>query len=491
MRIKWCFYLLAMYMVSVLGAAAAFAQTGSAKIPSVLNAEINQLWPDQSAGAITPYTARQTLLDMVASGLGTTVAGPPAVGYVPIATSATAAAWGTTFTAPAYTFSGIPTFSGNPLMNLIGAGFVNVSNLAQNTIQYQGQGNSLTTAIHLNPGSGTLPTGTITEFVGERTNLQAFGGNYGRWSFTNLGSANSFESGIFGEFGGTTATGAMGPYILQVGIENPPATFTAFEGYRFFTAPGSSEDDNQGAVAFGSTATVPRNTIALDIANIGGAGTRDSHAILWEGKANNGTERAAWWRQRVNVTSQAGASAFQIQQNLNGGGWNSQFILNDAGALTVGTSGFGTAGAVLTSGGSAASAAYVIPARMRYCLTGINFNSATTDNALLLSPLPTARFTIGNIRITNASASISTATIGVFTATAAGGATIAADQAITVTASAAGTNNNTMALSLTNSTTEAYAAASFAVSATAQIRIGTPQGMAATADVCVETVPLT
>jgi hypothetical protein len=49
------------------------AQTGSNKTATQLNAEINALWPDNSSGLITPYNSRQTLLDMVASSVGTGV----------------------------------------------------------------------------------------------------------------------------------------------------------------------------------------------------------------------------------------------------------------------------------------------------------------------------------------------------------------------------------------------------------------------------------
>lgn len=213
--------------------------------------------------------------------------------------------------------------------------FGNLTNGSQNVIQYQGAGNSLTTSIHLNPGPGTLPTGTITEYVTERTNLQGFGGNYGRWSYSNLGSAQGNISGIFGEFGGTTATGAMGPYLWQNGVENPPATFTVTEFMRGFTTAGGSEDNALGTVAFGLNTTIPRNTIALNISNIGSPGTRDSHALLWEGKANDGTERAVWWRQKINTTSNAGASTFLWQKNLNGAGWTTQASLTDGGLLTT------------------------------------------------------------------------------------------------------------------------------------------------------------
>jgi len=45
----------------------AFPQSGSVKSQFQLNNEINSLFPDQTTGAITPYVARQTFLDMVAS----------------------------------------------------------------------------------------------------------------------------------------------------------------------------------------------------------------------------------------------------------------------------------------------------------------------------------------------------------------------------------------------------------------------------------------
>jgi hypothetical protein len=153
-----------------------------------------------------------------------------------------------------------------------------------------------------------------------------------------------------------------------------------------------------------------------------------------------------------------------------------------------------TAGNVVTACGAssgqilfdnAGSCAGTVPARIRYCATTINFNAGTSDTALSLAPLPTTRYSIDAVRITNASASLSTATIGVFTATGGGGQTIAANQAITVTATATDTVNNTMALTLTNQNTEAYN------DATLQIRIGTAQGSAATGDVCITTIPLT
>lgn len=41
--------------------------TGSPKSSSALTSEVNTLWPDNSAGLITPADARQTLLDIIES----------------------------------------------------------------------------------------------------------------------------------------------------------------------------------------------------------------------------------------------------------------------------------------------------------------------------------------------------------------------------------------------------------------------------------------
>lgn len=120
------------------------------------------------------------------------------------------------------------------------------------------------------------------------------------------------------------------------------------------------------------------------------------------------------------------------------------------------------------------------PTVLRFVAEDVNFNAANTDTQLLLNiPSDVLRYSINSVRINNASASISTATVGVFTAAAAGGQTIAANQAITVTATATDTNNNTQSLTLTNANTMAYN------DTTLFIRVGTAQGSAATADVVV------
>ncbi len=204
----------------------------------------------------------------------------------------------------------------------------------QNVTQFLGQGNSKTTSIHINPGAGTVATDTVAELVVQRTADQAFGGNYGRISLSAIGSAYGNVDYLHAEYGGTVT-----PIRLDVGIgiENPASTFLSINFLSMFYTSGGSESSQQGAVGFGNDSlTTQRNIVSLLRAPLGTTGQRDSHAILWEAKANDGTERAIWWRQYTDVTSNAGASSFVWQSNLNGAGWTTRMTLTDGGVLTPG-----------------------------------------------------------------------------------------------------------------------------------------------------------
>jgi hypothetical protein len=116
----------------------------------------------------------------------------------------------------------------------------------------------------------------------------------------------------------------------------------------------------------------------------------------------------------------------------------------------------------------------------KYSVRSVNFNAAATDNILLL-PLPTGakNYTVSGVYITNASHTLTTATLGVFSAAGGTGTTIAADQAITVTNGTANTALNTQALTLSPAATIAFNYGSL------YVRVGTAEGAAATADVTV------
>jgi hypothetical protein len=228
---------------------------------------------------------------------------------------------------------------------------------SQNVMAYSGQGNSKTIAIHLNPGSGTLPIDTIAEFVVQRTADQAFGGNYGRWSFTALGSDYGDASGIYGEYGGTVTPG---PFIFNLGIENPASTFASYEYFRLHTqAAGSAVAI--GAVGFGASDTVSQNKIILHMSNPDVAGTRDSHTLLWEGKSYDTGPHSARWRAGVDVTSNAAASSFFIEQALDAGAYTRHFALTDAGALSLASLSLTTSlTAPIVYGGSAAGSSLIL-----------------------------------------------------------------------------------------------------------------------------------
>jgi hypothetical protein len=119
--------------------------------------------------------------------------------------------------------------------------------------------------------------------------------------------------------------------------------------------------------------------------------------------------------------------------------------------------------------------------------TGVNFNSSNSDTTIAV-PLPAGvtNYQILNLRLANASASISTATFGLFSAAAGGGTAIIANNAfaITVTASAANTLNNSQTVTPANSTVQSWNFANLF------FRIGTAQGVAATADVVITIIPL-
>src|SRR6266576_3173052 len=86
---------------------------------------------------------------------------------------------------------------------------------------------------------------------------------------------------------------------------------------------------------------------------------------------------------------------------------------------------------------------YVAPSAVILRLTGVNFNAANSDNPIAVSlPTGVTRYMVSAVLLSKASASISTATAGLFTAAAAGGVPIVnGGSAITVTATAANTNN--------------------------------------------------
>lgn len=118
----------------------------------------------------------------------------------------------------------------------------------------------------------------------------------------------------------------------------------------------------------------------------------------------------------------------------------------------------------------------------------VNLNSANTDNAIPISlPAGVTNYIIEAIIVRNkgTTASLTTATAGLFSTTGGGGLALAANQALAaITSNAIGTDANALAL------TQTVASRTAISTATLQFRVGTAQGAAATADVYVFIRPL-
>jgi hypothetical protein len=112
-------------------------------------------------------------------------------------------------------------------------------------------------------------------------------------------------------------------------------------------------------------------------------------------------------------------------------------------------------------------------------VSGINFNAANTDNPIPINlPVGYTKYRIHQILISGASASLTTATCGVFTQEAAAGlGVVATGTAITVAQTAGDTNNNMQSLTIVDQNTLAL------VDTVLFFRVQNAQGSAALATV--------
>ena len=119
-------------------------------------------------------------------------------------------------------------------------------------------------------------------------------------------------------------------------------------------------------------------------------------------------------------------------------------------------------------------------------VTGVNFNSANSDNSIAIPLLPNGytRFQVANVMISAASHSLTGATFGLFTA-AGGSGTIIASTAITLSATADGTANNYQ--STAGPTTESFTQAGFS---SLFFRVINAEGATATANVTLRLICL-
>jgi hypothetical protein len=119
------------------------------------------------------------------------------------------------------------------------------------------------------------------------------------------------------------------PFIFSLGVENPAGVFTSYEFMRMMDSP------DLGNVAFGVGATTGRSVIQLHVTNVGAPGQRDSHSLMWRGKANDGSEHSVDWLALTDVTSNAGASQWTLKNSLDSGVATGTLTFDDTGLLAI------------------------------------------------------------------------------------------------------------------------------------------------------------
>ena len=123
-----------------------------------------------------------------------------------------------------------------------------------------------------------------------------------------------------------------------------------------------------------NTGTTPGNVVLVDIAAIGSTGTRDSHNIILRGRSDDGSGHAVEWKEFVDVTSNAGASAYTIQSRIDSGSFTNRLTVTDGGAVTA-TSFSGDGSGLTALNGTNISTGTVANDRLDSDLTALGDNS--------------------------------------------------------------------------------------------------------------------
>lgn len=131
----------------------------------------------------------------------------------------------------------------------------------------------------------------------------------------------------------------------------------------------------------------------------------------------------------------------------------------------------------LLASSTADAALATLRALPRYGLLGkaaaIDMNVATSDNAITLA---SSRYRIDKVTVENASVNLTTATAGLFTAAGGGGTTLAADQSLAALTATSKYKDLTL---------DAVTSTDLLTAGTVYLRVGTAQGVAATANVWI------
>lgn len=134
--------------------------------------------------------------------------------------------------------------------------------------------------------------------------------------------------------------------------------------------------------------------------------------------------------------------------------------------------------------GAAASVSGLITPRL-FRAKGVNLNVVGDTQISISLPSGITRYAVTGVYVLNGSTSLTTATLGLFTAASGGGVSIVAASALAgITVSTGDTNADMLSLTITDSLTR------FLTDLTLFAHVAVAQGAAATADVVVQILPL-
>lgn len=181
------------------------------------------------------------------------------------------------------------------------------------------------------PAQNTLPVGVINAFTGFRANNAAPLAQFLRGNGTNFVASaiqlTDLPAGSGVTFDNPTA-------LVSTAAVNGVAT-TAM---RSDAAPAIDQGMGPtwtGGHTWNLGTTSPLAAISLDIAALGAAGTRDSHAIFLRGRSHDGTPHNIDWQYWVNATSNAGASYFTLEQRIDAAAYASRLNIYSTGLVEV------------------------------------------------------------------------------------------------------------------------------------------------------------
>lgn len=321
--------------------------------------------------------------------------------------------------------------------------------------------------------------------------------------FSGSSSCVNFSSGMdfikfIADCGSTTITGSAGPHSVvisdgtitdSVSLTSPAVNGGNVAGSTLTLASTTSGAPSGDSVSIkGSNVNITSVSGGTVVANIGAANTvgasvniagSASGAQIWQpAAAASGT---ITWPAGVVDFSSTGGTSQVVKQTSSGGIFTvGQLAFSDiSGTLAVAKGGTGQTSI-------AGIQATTNQGLLTFEISGVNFNSANTDNAINIT-LPTgfSRYRILSMTISGASASISAATFGVFSGTGGTGTVLVnSGTAITVTASAENTANNMQFITVNNNNSASYNFSSI------QFRVVGAQGSAATANVAISIQPV-